>query len=490
MLKNLFLVLLSLVLISFSPAVLFGDDTVSTPQPADNTSTGASPDTSTGTSADTATNIQSSSGSTDSSANTQAATSSDASTDTQASGSSGSSPKGETTTSESSTGSESDQQSVSADTNTQSDDGSNVPVNDSGQSQTSASTDTGAQIMSAPMSDGFVSNGATQSSTLASTQIGAITDAPLAGKTSTDAIVDSASTQSSTSADTSLVFSSSASTGTNSPPSPSSSTASSTSIDPNAPKNALAPNEYATANKLKAIFENSTDTMQYDYAQVLTDHRGWTLGRDGYTTRDGDALLVAKEYINDPNGDPKLQARFKNLVDTMEKRSEAGSGNVKGLEDLPKVWSEASRTDPQFNKAQDKISNQEIYNPAMKLADNLGAKLPLTKAALYEAGMMHGFSDADTEAKERYDSVDSIADRATKKCGGNPSTGVDEKVWLKAFLQERKADLINPANKKTQKEWSEAVGRADTMIDIYNQGNFDLTKKMKVKPFDKTFSIP
>ncbi|MBF0548779.1 MAG: chitosanase, partial [Candidatus Riflebacteria bacterium] len=82
-----------------------------------------------------------------------------------------------------------------------------------------------------------------------------------------------------------------------------------------------------------------------------------------------------------------------------------------------------------------------------------------------------------------------IIKRATTRSGGTPSTGVDEKVWLKNFLEERKADLMNPSDEKTAKEWGESVGRADAMLSIYNSGNFNLDQPITINPFGKKFTI-
>jgi len=119
---------------------------------------------------------------------------------------------------------------------------------------------------------------------------------------------------------------------------------------------------------------------------------------------------------------------------------------------------------------------------ARQLATQLGAVLPLSKAALYEAGIQHGYgSDGD--------SIPQIAQRASAQVGGTPASGVDEKTWLRALLEERRNDLLSPANADTAEEWAASVDRANAMLSIYDTGNFDLTQQISFVVFDKTFSF-
>ena len=51
----------------------------------------------------------------------------------------------------------------------------------------------------------------------------------------------------------------------------------------------------------------------------------------------------------------------------------------------------------------------------------------------------------------------------------------DEEVWLQEFMSIRRSVLLNPDNQETQEEWSQSVGRIDTLIELYQSGNVLLT---------------
>ncbi|MBF0543575.1 MAG: chitosanase [Candidatus Riflebacteria bacterium] len=257
---------------------------------------------------------------------------------------------------------------------------------------------------------------------------------------------------------------------------------STSSASSNLPFSDLTPEQLKIANMLKSIFENESKQMKYDYAKNLKDGRGITLGRDGYCTGTGDAVLVVQKYINDPRGNKNLQASLRKYEAALVKLAKAESDSEEGLNGFAAAWKAAAK-DPVFCESQDAVSNELYYNPAMKVAADIGAQLPLTKVALYEASIQHGMGQDE-------DSLGAIVKRATARSGGTPSTGVDEKVWLKNFFEERKADLMNPSDKKTAKEWGESVGRADAMLSIYDSGNFNLDQPITINPFGKEFTIP
>jgi hypothetical protein len=60
---------------------------------------------------------------------------------------------------------------------------------------------------------------------------------------------------------------------------------------------------------------------------------------------------------------------------------------------------------------------------------------------------------------------------ATTQAGGSPKTGIDEHVWLHAFLDVRRADLANANDPETRVVWAQAVGRVDALRAILDAGN-------------------
>ena len=88
-------------------------------------------------------------------------------------------------------------------------------------------------------------------------------------------------------------------------------------------------------------------------------------------------------------------------------------------------------------------------------------------AVLYDTVIQHG--DGDNP-----DGLPAILTRTAAQVGGTPATGVDEHVWLDAFLHVRRATLEHAHNPATRKAWAESVARVDVLLQIASTGNYDL----------------
>lgn len=227
-------------------------------------------------------------------------------------------------------------------------------------------------------------------------------------------------------------------------------------------------------DRIVSAFENSTTTIQYASIVNIQDGRGYTAGRAGFTSGTGDMLAVVEEYTTQvPNN---VLAKYLPAL-----RAVNGSASVAGLDGIVAAWKAACQ-DPAFISTQDRVNDRLYRQPSRQLVSTLGANLPLTKLAVYEAGIQHGYG-AD------FDSVTRIAARATTAAGGTPNSGIDEKKWLQAFLTERRKDLLNPANRATAAGWAASVSRADAIQSIYNSGNFNLDKSITITVYGDKFSI-
>lgn len=225
----------------------------------------------------------------------------------------------------------------------------------------------------------------------------------------------------------------------------------------------------SAADQLISIFENSTTTIQYAYAENLGDGRGVTAGRAGFTTSDGDALQVIQAYTAQVPDNPLAQ--FIPLLQN------AGAG----LDDASYIaaWKQAA-TDPIFCAVQDDQVNTRYFNPAMADADQLGLTTALARAELYDASIQHGNgSDAD--------GLPALIARTNAQVGTPATAG--EQAWLNAFFQVRIADLQNPANAATAAEWAGSVDRVNALARIAATGNYDLTGPFQVTAFGSTYTV-
>ncbi len=228
-----------------------------------------------------------------------------------------------------------------------------------------------------------------------------------------------------------------------------------------APQGGLTAVQKRRAEQLISLFENSTINFQYGYAERLGDGRGITFGRAGFTTATGDGFEVVKEYTARRPHNPL--ARY---LPRLAQLAAQASGDVHGLQGFEQAVARAAR-DPIFRKVQDNVMNQLYYAPSVAYSNELGLKTPLARAALYDTVVMHGDGDDP-------DGTAALLARTQEAVGGTPASGVDEASWLSAFLQTRKADLLNAFDPATRQAWAEAAGRVDVFEALAASGNYDL----------------
>lgn len=230
------------------------------------------------------------------------------------------------------------------------------------------------------------------------------------------------------------------------------------------------------ADQIISVFENGTTEIQYDYVDDLDDGRGITAGRAGFTSADGDLLIVVDRYVAQrPNSSlapylPRLRAL-----------AHRGSGRTDGLEGLDAAWAEAA-DDSLFRTIQDRVVDELYYQPAMAWGRKLGVKTPLGLTILYDTAIQHGL---DTDP----DGLPALIARTVKQVHGSPLKGVEEAKWLLAFLQVRRADLENADDPDTREEWASSVGRVDILRNLVLNRNWSLRGPLQIRPYGRAFVI-
>jgi chitosanase len=230
------------------------------------------------------------------------------------------------------------------------------------------------------------------------------------------------------------------------------------------------------AEQLVSIFENGIPQIQYGYAEALGDGRGITAGRAGFTTGTGDALMVLERYAA-----LSPEAPIVAYLPELERLAPAEDGDTSGLDGFIEAWGAAAE-DPLFLRAQDEVHDELYYNPASGYADEVGLEMPLSRAAIYDAILMHGDGDDP-------DGLWAMMDRASEEVGGYPSDGVDEAEWLRAFLMVRHAVLEHATDPDTREEWAEAADRAMVWLALLDAGNFDLDGPIRMTLGDYEIDI-
>ena len=221
------------------------------------------------------------------------------------------------------------------------------------------------------------------------------------------------------------------------------------------------------AEQLTSIFENSATDLQYAYSEDLHDGRGFTSGRAGFTTRDGDALEVVELYTAHALDNP-----LATYVPRLRELLKADSGATDGLDGYATAWATAA-DDPAFRDAQDHVVDRTYFVPAMQRADKLHLALPLSRAAMYDAIIQHGDGDDP-------DGLDALLARTARTVGGTPASGVDERRWLDAFFTVRAQDLAHAFDATTREVWAESVVRVDVLRSVAARGDFQLAGPISV----------
>jgi chitosanase len=216
-------------------------------------------------------------------------------------------------------------------------------------------------------------------------------------------------------------------------------------------------------------------TIQYGFINDIKDGNGFTAGRAGFTSKTGDMLELLIEYERLAPNNP--------LIPYIEPiRRVFGTPDTASIAALKQDWPLAAKHDPLFIVAQDSVNDRLYRKPAQQVGQDLGLQLPISYAAIYEAGIQHGYG-------ENYDSLTKIIERATKKLGGTPKDGMAELTWLQAFLREREEDLRHPENKDYAPTFLHAVDRVRAIQTILSDRNYELSKPITVTVYGDTFTF-
>ena len=239
----------------------------------------------------------------------------------------------------------------------------------------------------------------------------------------------------------------------------------------NVPVIGLTVSQRHIVDALVSEFEQGTPAPDYCDVEALGDGRGYTVGRAGFTSADGDLLKFVRDYTAVAPGNPL--ARF---LPQLERSARAESASTAGLAALPAAW-RATCNRPLDRAIQDRVVDELYFNPALKLWRQLGLRTPLSLAALYDAMIQHGEGDDP-------DGVPALVRSATARAGGTPATGISEARFLKAFLAVRRADLARASDPSTRAVWEQSVDRVDAFFYLLRTGQWQLAAPVSVRTAD------
>ncbi|MEW1692880.1 chitosanase [Streptomyces sp. NPDC091265] len=236
------------------------------------------------------------------------------------------------------------------------------------------------------------------------------------------------------------------------------------------PAGLAAPKMREIAWKLLASSEGSTLDWRSQYAAIDDngDGTGYTAGIVGFCSGTHDMLTFVEAFTKDHPDSPLTP-----FVPALRKVD--GSGSHQGLDpDFTAAWKK-SATDPAFRAAQDRVRDEQYFEPAVRLAklDGLGT---LGQFIYFDAMVLQGTgTDADAFYGIR---KAALAEADTVDEGG------DEKAYLDAFLDAARAVM---KSKKNQQDTS----RIDTaQREFLYDDNLGLKPPLTWKMYGETFRVP
>ncbi|PWI08124.1 chitosanase [Streptomyces sp. NWU339] len=224
------------------------------------------------------------------------------------------------------------------------------------------------------------------------------------------------------------------------------------------------------AQQLVASAENSTLRWRETYGTIedVGDGVGYTAGIVGFTTGTHDLLALVEGYTEDhpDNGLAEFLPALREVDGT-----DSHEGLDPGFTEAWRAESEKSA----FRAAQEAERDRVYFDPAVRMAklDGLGT---LGQFVYYDAMVRRG---PDTGPDGFY----GIRERAMRKAE-TPGQGGDEKTFLEAFLEVRRAAMLA---RKPDADTS----RVDTAQRRFlREGNLELATPLAWQVNGSTFRIP
>lgn len=187
------------------------------------------------------------------------------------------------------------------------------------------------------------------------------------------------------------------------------------------------PEKKEQAMALVSSAENSSLDWkaQYNYIEDIQDGRGYTAGIIGFCSGTGDMLDLVEKYTKTQPENPL--AAYLPALKTVN-----GSDSHSGLDpDFTSAWKKASK-EPEFQKAQNQIRDEQYFDPAVKQAKKDGLSV-LGQFIYYDAIVMHGPGDGSVPYEECFYGIRKAALKKVK----SPAEGGDETEYLTSFLDAR-----------------------------------------------------
>jgi hypothetical protein len=223
-------------------------------------------------------------------------------------------------------------------------------------------------------------------------------------------------------------------------------------------------NQKKVIDSVLSIFETGRlpTPSAYSTCTILTDGAGISYGKHQSTDKSGSLDKIVDLYIH------KCGIRADDLKSYMPQLASNETSKVDPrnppawVNHLVGILKEAGK-DPIMQAAQDEIFDSCYWVPAVGHAQSAGLSYALSHLVIYDTCIQSGPAG-----------VASIRARFPEAA---PCNGGDEKLWVQAYVNARRAWLESYPNVLVQK----TVYRMDEINSIIKSGNWDLTMPLTVR---------
>lgn len=232
-------------------------------------------------------------------------------------------------------------------------------------------------------------------------------------------------------------------------------------------------------DEITNVFENGDITSGFAAIQDYGDGCGYTAGYIGFCTETQDDVNLVTYYDSIQPSNPLAK-----YLPALRKLADAGSAAHTGLSGFTSAWKQAAK-DPEFIQAQFEQAHVNYLDPAFAEAQKVGLKTALGVANFFDTAVEMG----PDGLPDSPDGLLVLVSETTKKEGGTPASGVDEKTWIAAFNQIRIQHLKNPKTPGRKSDWPGSVDRVQALQQMASAGEWSLPLPLHVGA-DFDFTIP
>lgn len=228
----------------------------------------------------------------------------------------------------------------------------------------------------------------------------------------------------------------------------------------------VTPEQRHTIDCVVSIFETGRvpTAASYSTCSILNDGAGISYGKHQCTDKAGSLDLVCKRYIELGGQQAGPLKEYMNYIATNEsaKFNNVTANYPAWLNSLISLLKSAG-SDPLMKQAQDEVFDKNYWLPAVNHCNEIGLKTPLAHLVIYDT-CIHSGPGRVSSLRQKFPEA-------------SPSRGGDEKAWVLAFLNARRAWLAANSNPLVQK----TVYRIDAMLEIAKANNWDLNTPLTVR---------